>query len=341
MKRLLLLFFVFANFIRAQEKGIIVYDSLYAPSLENKMGEDPKRALAIYLPPNYHKSTKSYPVIYFLHGFTANHKVLNEFYNVLDHAIEQKKIKPFIMVVSDQKTSYLGSFYSNSDDFGLWEDFTTFDLVNYIDSNFRTIPKAESRGITGHSMGGHGALKIAMHHPEVFSSVYAISPGALDVVREYGPNSDTFKVISSYKSYEDIKPNHYFSYVMLAFAKSWSSNPNNPPFFCDMPFEYKGETLIIHQEILKKWHQNMPVYMLEENLENLQKLKAIKMDWGRNAGIRFTQQCKMFSQRLENLGIHHFAEEYIGTHVSGIYTVDGRIPNAVLPFFNDYLEFNY
>ncbi len=339
MKKILLLLVFVSTTLFAQNKGRVVLDSLYSKVLENKMGESPKRAVAVYLPPNYDSTKQSYPVIYFLHGFFGDHTVLNEFSEVLDHAIEQKKIKPFILVVSDQKTSYFGSFYSNSKDFGRWEDFTAFDLVSYMDANYRTIKNASSRGITGHSMGGYGALKIAMHHPDVFSSVYAISPGALDVVREYGPNSDTFKVLSTYNSYEDIKPSHYFSLVMLAFAKSWSSNANRPPFYCDMPFEYQGDELIVHKEILEKWQKNMPVYMLEDNLENLQKLTAIKMDWGRNAGLRFTQQCEMFSQRLENLGIKHFAEEYIGTHTSGIYTMDGRIPNSVLPFFNDYLKF--
>ncbi|WP_319590051.1 hypothetical protein [uncultured Draconibacterium sp.] len=72
---------------------------------------------------------------------------------------------------------------------------------------------------------------------------------------------------------------------------------------------------------------------------NLQQLKAIKLDWGRNAGDRFTLQY-MFSQRLENVGITHFAEEYIGTHGSGIYTNEGLIPQQVLPFFVFYLDFN-
>lgn len=83
----------------------------------------------------------------------------------------------------------------------------------------------------------------------------------------------------------------------------------------------------------------MPCYMIDENLENLNKLKVIKLDWGRNAGDRFTIQCEMFSQRLENFGIEHFAEEYIGTHTNGIYTEEGRVPNQMLPFFNNYLEF--
>ena len=65
----------------------------------------------------------------------------------------------------------------------------------------------------------------------------------------------------------------------------------------------------------------------------------VDTNWGRNAGERFTQQCDMFSQRLENAGITHFAEEYIGTHVSGIFTRDGRVPNDMLPFFDAHLDF--
>jgi hypothetical protein len=48
----------------------------------------------------------------------------------------------------------------------------------------------------------------------------------------------------------------------------------------------------------------------------------------------------MFSQRLENAGIKHFAEEYIGTHTSDIFTTAGRVPNDMLPFFDTYLDFN-
>lgn len=187
-------------------------------------------------------------------------------------------------------------------------------------------------------MGGYGALKIVMHHPEVFSSVYAISPGALTIVREYGPNSNTFKEMSSINTIEELKKT-YFGGVMIAFGRSWSPNPSKPPFYCDLPFEYNEGELTVHQDVLQKWYDNMPLHMIDDYLGNLQKLKAIKMDWGRNAGDRFTIQCDMFSQRLENVGITHFAEEYIGTHVSDIYTKQGRIPQQVLPFFDEYLEF--
>jgi pimeloyl-ACP methyl ester carboxylesterase len=341
MQKHLLLLLLSSSFLcNAQTiQGTVVTDSIYSRHLENQMGESPTRAVSVYLPPGYEESNLNYPVIYFLHGFTGDNTILSYMSDILDYAIAVKRIRPFIMVVPDQKTTYGGSFYSNSGVFGNWEDFTVDDLVDYMDKNYRTIPNKESRGITGHSMGGYGALKIAMHHPDIFNTVYAISPGALTIVREYGPNSDTFKELSTISTLEELK-NTYFGSVMVAFGRSWSPNPNNPPFYCDFPFEYEGDRLTVHQDVLQKWYNNMPLHMIDEHLDNLQKLKAIKLDWGRNAGERFTLQCDMFSQRLENVGIQHFAEEYIGTHVSDIYTEQGRIPQQVLPFFDEYLKFD-
>ncbi len=341
MKRvlLILIFISAAAVAMAQlQKGRVVIDSLYSSKLENNFGENPKRAVAVYLPPKYDNSTQRYPVIYFLHGFMGDHRVLLQMADLLDYAIATHRIRPFIMVVSDQKTTYDGSFYSNSGIFGQWEDFTAYDLVEYTDKNYRTIADKNSRGITGHSMGGYGALKISMHHPEIFSCVYALSPGALTIVQEYGPNSRTYRDLSKINTVEELNKS-YFPKVIVAFAKSWSPNPQKPPFYCDIPFEYKDDELIVNKDVLEKWYANMPMHMIDTNLENLKKLKAIKLDWGRNSGDRFTIMNMMFSQRLENVGIKHFAEEYIGTHTDGIYTQDGRIPNQMLPFFDYYLDF--
>ncbi len=336
---MLTLIFIQAFSTQAQEqKGRVIIDSLYSEKLENDFGENPTRGIAVYLPPGYEQSSQRYPVIYFLHGFMGDHQMMKPMAEILDYAIVTRRIRPFIMVIPDQKTTYEGSFYSNTGVFGNWEDFTAFDLVEYMDKNYRTITSKDSRGITGHSMGGYGALKIAMHHPEIFSSVYALSPGALTVVREYGPNSDTYRELATINTQAELDKT-YFGRVIIAFGKSWSPNPDKPPFYCDIPFEYRDDELIVHQEVLDKWYANMPLHMIDTHLENLQKLKAIKLDWGRNAGDRFTIQCQMFSQRLENVGIRHFAEEYIGTHVNGIYTKDGRIPQQMLPFFDLYLDF--
>jgi S-formylglutathione hydrolase FrmB len=257
---------------------------------------------------------------------------------ILDQGISRQKIRPFIFVQADHYTLFEGSFYSNSSLTGLWEDFQAQELVSYIDANFRTLVAKESRGIAGHSMGGYGAFKIGMKNPEVFSSIYALSPGLLAMVKEFGPNSNSYKEVQNVKTQEDLKKT-YYPKVLVAVARAWSPNASKPPFYCDFPFSYEGDKMIVNQSVLEKWEANMPVYMVDKYADNLRKLTAIKLDWGRNDSPRFPIQIGMLSQRLENLGINHFAEEYIGDHGNKIWSVDGRVLNEVLPFFNDYLKF--
>ncbi|MEP7141307.1 MAG: alpha/beta hydrolase [Ferruginibacter sp.] len=318
--------------------GKVIRTIIASKYLQNSGGENPNRKVSIYLPPNYDSSDQRYPVIYYLHGFMGTDSINPNMKTILDKGVSKGKIRPYIFVISDQYTIFEGSFYSNSSLTGNWSDFTAKELVEYIDKNFRTIANRESRGIAGHSMGGYGAFRIAMLYPDVFSSVYAVSPGLLAFVKEFGPNSTSYKELAAVKNQAELKKT-YYPKVLVAVARAWSPNPLRPPFYCDVPFTYDGDKLVVNQTVLEKWEQNMPVYMVDKYAENLRKLTAIKMDWGRNDAPRFPVQISMLSQRLENLGVNHYAEEYIGDHNNKIWTPDGRVLNDVLPFFNDYLKF--
>lgn len=330
-------FYAQSTFAQTPE-GTVVSKIIQSKALVNSGGENPNRKISVYLPPNYEKSTKRYPVIYYLHGFMGNDAINAGMKAILDEAIASAKIRPYILVIADNYTLFEGSFYSNSSLIGNWDEFMSKELVNFIDENFRTIPQRDSRGIAGHSMGGYGAFKIAMLHPDVFSSTYALSPGLLAFVKEFGPNSTSFAELQSIKSVEELKKS-YYPKVLVAVGRAWSPNPNKPPFYCDMPFMFENGKMIVNQEVLNKWEANMPVYMVGQYADNLRQLKAIKLDWGRNDSPRFPVQIGMLSQRLENLGIEHFAEEYIGNHGNKIWTKDGRVLHDMLPFFNDYLVF--
>ncbi len=319
-------------------EGTVVSKIIQSKALINSGGESATRKISVYLPPNYENSDKRYPVIYYLHGFMGNDAILPGMKAILDAGIRTNKIRPYILVIADNYTLFEGSFYSNSTLTGNWDEFMSDELVKFMDTNFRTIPHKESRGIAGHSMGGYGAFKIAMLHPDIFSATYALSPGLLAFVKEFGPNSTSFAELQAIKSLEELKKS-YYPKVLVAVGRAWSPNPNKPPFYCDMPFTYENGKMIVNQEVLNKWEANMPVYMVGKYADNLRKLKAIKLDWGRNDSPRFPVQIGMLSQRLENLGIEHLAEEYIGNHGNKIWTNDGRVLNDMLPFFNDYLVF--
>ena len=63
---------------------------------------------------------------------------------------------------------------------GNWDDFISKEVVSFVDENYRTLNKRESRAIAGHSMGGFGALNLSMLHPEIFGMCYALSPGVFN-----------------------------------------------------------------------------------------------------------------------------------------------------------------
>lgn len=347
MKNFLFLFLFIQTYLFAQtklSKGKIIVERINSPSLQNTGEEETIRRVTIYLPPNYDQTTNRYPVIYFLHGFTESDSVMISPYGfdtLLDKAIISGLIRPVIVAMPNEYTLYRGSFYTNSSLTGNWADFTSKDLVRYVDEHYRTLSNKDSRGITGFSMGGGGAIKLGMLFPDVFSVVYGSSPGPLAIAEELGATGEGFRKAQNIKTREELlKDVNFMANALVAMGRAYSPNPSKPPFYCDLPFAYKGDSLVTDYQTLALWNKNMPFEMVDNYVGNLKKLQALKFDWGRNDEIAFIiAGCKMFSEKLENYGINHYAEEYIGTHGDKLLTNDGRELNEVLPFFDKYLKF--
>lgn len=133
----------------------------------------------VMLPPDYEKEAgKKYPVLYFLHGLGENEQTLMRTggWGLIQDLQRDHKVGDFLMVAPDGR----GSFFINSvDDRVRYGDFLIAEFLPHIETHYRIIRSRKSRGVTGLSMGGYGALRLAFAHPRLFGSVSAQSPALI------------------------------------------------------------------------------------------------------------------------------------------------------------------
>jgi len=133
----------------------------------------------VMLPPNYGTETqKKYPVLYFLHGLGENEQTLlrSGGWGLIEDLRRDHKVGDFLMIAPEGR----GSFFINSaDGHDRYNDFFLIEFLPYIETHYRVIRQRRSRGVTGLSMGGYGALRFAFAHPELFGSVSAQSPALI------------------------------------------------------------------------------------------------------------------------------------------------------------------
>lgn len=170
---LLILFTCGSSVLLAQNSK--VYDDL---SLKSKiLAMD--RKYAIYLPPGYETSQRSYPVLYLLHGGGDDQTgwvQFGEVQHITDKAIAEGMATPMIIVMPDANTGKRG--YSNNAT-GTWryEDFFFQEFMPFIEKAYRIKADKHYRAVAGLSMGGDGTFTYALHHPELFSSACPLSAG--------------------------------------------------------------------------------------------------------------------------------------------------------------------
>ena len=318
---------------------------MHAVSLEgNLIGDSPKRNILVYLPPNYDKQPEvRYPVVYLLHGFSGpgnqtwmieNQGLRMNMRIIMDKLIAEQKVRPMVIVMPDGRNKFGGSFYTNSITTGNWEDFATRDLVSFIDKKFRTISKAESRGIAGHSMGGYSAVKLAMKNPDIYGAFYATSPCCLDAYPNVNMPSRFMVEASAVKSWEGIEKANFLSRTFIASAAAFSPNPAKPPFFADFPVKVRGEPDAVAEQALARWLANTPMWMIDQNRANLKRLRGIAFDVGTSEDL--LNSIRQFSGALRRNKIEHLFEEFDGDHIDRTAV---RIETRIMPFFSRTLAF--
>lgn len=220
------------------------------------------------LPDAYRSGTQSFPVLYLLHGAGGNAKSWAR-----GTAIgELADFHGFIVICPDGgKTSWF--LDSPIDPSYQYETFTSTELVEYIDGRYRTRASKQFRAIAGNSMGGHGALFLAIRHPEVFGVAVAMSggfdlrafPDRWDIKKRLGPiqeNPKLWEELSVVTQAQNLKP----SAIAISFE-------------CGVDDFFISNNRVLHQELLDAkieheyterpgihgwvyWKENLPYQMM-------------------------------------------------------------------------------
>ncbi|HEX8209768.1 MAG TPA: alpha/beta hydrolase-fold protein [Longimicrobium sp.] len=323
--------------------GQLVRDTVDAPSLAgNRLGDPARREALVYLPPGYSTGNRRYPTLYVLHGFDAPLQAFETgrvpIRVLMDSLVAAGRARAMIVVVPDARNAYGGAFYSNSPVAGSWEDFVARDLVAHMDLRYRTLPRAASRGIEGHSMGGYGALTLAARHPDVFGAVYAASPCC------FGPRmmddlAPFWPAALSLTDRDAVGAASFQARLILGLATALTPAAERAPLFVDLPFRHDADGVLMmrNEPAYSRWTGLTPSSLVRANADGLRRLRGIRFDVGTSdAFTHILPNLRELSAALDSAGIRHTLQPYPGDHVSGLRP---RFASEVIPFFSATLQY--
>jgi S-formylglutathione hydrolase FrmB len=145
----------------------------------------------VVIVPDGYQQTKTYPVVYLLHGAGGDYK------NWVSQAPVVKNLADTYQVIIVCPDGGVTSWYFDSpiDNTYKYETFVAKELIEYIDSNYSTVKDKSGRAITGLSMGGHGGLYLGFRHQDTFGAAGSMS-GGVDI-RPFPNNWDIPKRLGS------------------------------------------------------------------------------------------------------------------------------------------------
>ena len=217
---------------------------------------DMERKYAIYLPPDYEKSQRSYPVLYLLHGGGDDQTgwvQFGEVLNIADKAINNGKATPMIIVMPDANEGRRG-YFNDPKNKWRYEDFFFEEFMPFVEETYRIKGEKRYRAVAGLSMGGGGSFMYALHHPELFSSACPLSASTGPLTLE-----DTERMLKRYykeEGYtEDELENYYKRHSALYMMTEMPEKDlKSVRWFIDCgddDFLYEGNSLI-HIEMRKR-----------------------------------------------------------------------------------------
>ncbi len=293
----------------------------------NPLGDKHVRDLYVYLPPDYERSNKKFPVVYCLTGFTGRGKMfLNDsafapnLAERMDKLISDGTIRPMIAVLPDCFTYYGGSQYINSSATGDYEDYLTQEIIEFVDDNFRTIRDKNSRAVMGKSSGGYGALIMAMRHADRFGLACSTSGDAYFEFCYFPGIAEGFRAIKGdpkaliekfWRETERKGKDDFAALNTIGMSACYAPNDATEIGF-DLPFDL--ETGEIRWDVWGRWLEHDPVRLVDKSVENLKSLKLLFIDAGTRDEFALDLGAKILCKRLKEFNIPFLTEEFDDGH---------------------------
>jgi S-formylglutathione hydrolase FrmB len=191
----------------AARQGTVRTDTLWAQSLGLR------KTLTVYLPPSYGTGTRRYPLLVYLHGRGGNERDwvnAGLLHRTMDSLVAAGQPEAIIAMPDGDDGWY--TTWASLPDAGCstdtvrrepaatycvpwphYDDYIARDIIAHLDRNYRTAATRQSRGIAGLSMGGYGALTLALAYPDVFAAAVSHSGVLSPRLRIGAATTDTLR----------------------------------------------------------------------------------------------------------------------------------------------------
>ena len=306
----------------------------------NPLGDPTTRPLYVYLPPGYGESSRRYPTIYVIQGFTgqvdmwlsrsAFEPTMIERVDDLFAGVGTRRA---IVVFVDAWTSYGGSQFINSVSTGRYLDYLCDEVVPFVDERYATAAERDRRALTGKSSGGYGAMVVSMLRPDVFG---AFASHAGDALFEVSLLPSFREVARTLRDHFDGSYDVFFERLRsllaeggrfdfkryggpletYAYAACYSPDEERPGKAL-LPFE--EDTGRIVPEVWDRWLRWDPVRMAPKHLDALKSMRLIYLDAGNRDEPYLDLGAQAFSKELTKAGIEHSFELFDGGHMGVSY----------------------
>ncbi len=297
--------------------GTIVNDVFYS----DFVGLD--RNVRIYLPEGYdpEDTDTEYPVIYFLHGGGMDYDDYGDIATALDTLINVE-IDPVILV---RPSGYYGpysgmSWWSDSDLNGNFESFVVYELIDYMETLYNVSTDRSKRCLIGHSMGGYGAMMIALKHPDIYRGIVSHSGVVNSTVTVQEFYVPTMLTENGGEGPFDPGAGGY-TVVMYSLAAAFTPNLDNPPYFLDLPVDDDGNYL---DEVFDQWILEDPAWLATQ-LDTTYELGIYVDACIDEGGFPYINEC--FTDTLDLYNIPYKSELFPGAHHH--YDLPPRYPAAL------------